>query len=338
MSMLGGMTEINRIIPEWAELWSRCHRATTFQRPQWLVPWIEVFRPSDPVFLEVRSGDRLVGIAPLLLYRRSAERVLALMGGGVSDYLDVLVDPKFDREALCAIHQFVVNEIPEWDVAEFTDIAGESPLLKSWPTARRIQGHDACPVLNLPASEEALKTVVPPHKLRNLRNARRRLERASGGQVQLANRETLADLLEIMMSLHEKRWSESSRTGMLAEDAVKQFHRCVAPQLLDAGVLRLYALRLDDRCIAAIYTMFEKATAYCYLQGYDPQFRAFSPGTQILGHVIEDAVRGGITKINFLRGREPYKYGWGATDETTFCLRESRGAVSLAVTESKVAA
>ena len=42
---------------------------------------------------------------------------------------------------------------------------------------------------------------------------------------------------------------------------------------------------------------------------------------QILGAVIEDAVKLGKRSIDFLRGREAYKYAWGAQDTPTFRLR-----------------
>jgi CelD/BcsL family acetyltransferase involved in cellulose biosynthesis len=91
--------------------------------------------------------------------------------------------------------------------------------------------------------------------------------------------------------------------------------------LLEKGVLRLYALRLRDRVLAALYALFEKEVAYCYLQGFDPEFAPFSPGAQILAAVIEDAVRHQKRSIDFLRGREAYKYSWGAQDTATYRLR-----------------
>ncbi len=39
-----------------------------------------------------------------------------------------------------------------------------------------------------------------------------------------------------------------------------------------------------------------------------------SPGTILLGAMIEEAAAEGVAELHFLRGAEAYKYAWGATD------------------------
>jgi CelD/BcsL family acetyltransferase involved in cellulose biosynthesis len=111
---------------------------------------------------------------------------------------------------------------------------------------------------------------------------------------------------------------------VLADPAIQSFHEVAAPQLLERGVLRLYGLRLNGRIIASLYTLFARDTACFYLQGFDPDYARFSPGTQLLGSVIADAVREGKHRIDFLRGREPYKQHWGAAESSTFRVQASR--------------
>jgi CelD/BcsL family acetyltransferase involved in cellulose biosynthesis len=38
----------------------------------------------------------------------------------------------------------------------------------------------------------------------------------------------------------------------------------------------------------------------------------------LIGHALEAAIAEGITAADFLRGREGYKYLWGAADSSTF--------------------
>ena len=70
-----------------------------------------------------------------------------------------------------------------------------------------------------------------------------------------------------------------------------------------------------------MYTLAERNVLYCYLQGFDPDYAEFSPGVQMIGAVVEDGVREAKQAVDFLRGREPYKYAWGAQDEPSFRLR-----------------
>src|SRR5215471_15890290 len=97
--VLRTVVEAEQIASEWRELF-RHSRATAFQSPDWLLPWMEVFSPQSIMMIEVRRAGRLLGLAPWLIYSRHSERVLAFMGGGVSDYLDLLVDPDFESQVI----------------------------------------------------------------------------------------------------------------------------------------------------------------------------------------------------------------------------------------------
>jgi CelD/BcsL family acetyltransferase involved in cellulose biosynthesis len=54
--------------------------------------------------------------------------------------------------------------------------------------------------------------------------------------------------------------------------------------------------------------------SYAYLCGFDPDFDYESPGTILIAHAIEQAVRQRDAEFHFLRGGEQYKYRWGAVD------------------------
>jgi CelD/BcsL family acetyltransferase involved in cellulose biosynthesis len=138
--------------------------------------------------------------------------------------------------------------------------------------------------------------------------------------------------------VHETRWSKSGQAGVLADEEVRKFHRRITPVLQEKGVLRLYGLRFDDQIIASLYALFENEIAYCYLQGFDPEFADFSPGSQILWAVIEAAVREHKRSIDFLRGREAYKYAWGARDVPTYRIRAHKGLSFRDTSDRRIAA
>ena len=317
--------QLRGVAPEWMDLWQRCPQAITFQRPQWLLPWIEAFSPRDTVAIEVRSQGTLVGLAPLLVYPKGTERVLAFMGGGVSDYLDILVDPQYTPQVIASIFAAVV-EIPGWDVLELTDLPWNSALLRNSISAESVCEHDICSVLNLPDTTGELLHIFSKRQRANLRNAHSRMQRAGGAPVEIASSETLHDFLEDLFRLHAARWSSTGQPGVLHDEAVKVFHRASAPALVESGVLKLYRLRMGQRTLAVIYALFDRETVLCYLQGFDPESAYFSPGTVLMFAVMEDAVKQGIRKFDFLRGQEPYKLHWRAQGQSTYRIALPRSA------------
>ena len=58
-----------------------------------------------------------------------------------------------------------------------------------------------------------------------------------------------------------------------------------------------------------------------YLSGYDAARGYESPGTLLVGAMLEEAVREGRREAHFLRGGEAYKYAWGAVDRPNHACR-----------------
>jgi CelD/BcsL family acetyltransferase involved in cellulose biosynthesis len=314
---------IRELSSGWRELFQRC-RANPFQSPEWLLPWIEVFSPEKLVLVEIRSGERAVGLAPLLIYRRDSNRVLAFAGGGVSDYLDVLVDPEFASEVIFEIGKAVLNAGEDWNLIDLTDLPHHSSLLTKQAFKSEAREHDSCSALRLPETNGELLHLFSKRQRSNLRNAHSRLQRAGGGEVQLATRETISEFLDDLFALHGSRWSELGETGVLSDPKVRSFHKSCAPRLLEAKLLHLSRLRLKQRTIAVIYSLLDRETVFCYLQGFDPQFRFVSPGTHLMFSVMSDTLERGMREFDFLRGCEIYKQHWRARNKPTYRIQLTR--------------
>src|SRR6266480_5794791 len=173
---------------------------------------------------------------------------------------------------------------------------------------------ETCPVLFLPEAVEELRKVVPRKTLRDLRQARRR-SAAAGAVVAIpANPSTVSDFMHDFFRLHEARWQPIAGHGVCCDPVVRNFHLTAAQRMLEAGMLRLYLLRVGNSTVAAYYGFTAKHTAYAYLSGFDHAFAALSPGTQIVAHAIEEAVREGVRAFHFLRGGAPYPHPCGPAD------------------------
>src|SRR2546423_15045046 len=99
------LDELERLRPEWEDLWLRSPQATPFQSPAWLLRWWKYLGPGELWVLVVREQEELIGIAPFVIHEedRSGEKQLLLFGTGVSDYLDLIVAPEKPRLALTAV-------------------------------------------------------------------------------------------------------------------------------------------------------------------------------------------------------------------------------------------
>ena len=305
---------LEAVAPEWDALWRRSTAATPFQSPHWCLPWWKRFGSDDPFAIAVRSNGGLDCFAPLYILRDedSDESLGMFLGTGVTDYLDAVVAPGADAAPL--VEAMTAADCQMWDLQQMRP---GSPLLSaalpdSW--SENVEDQDACPVLPIENAGEELQNLLSTHARKKLRYFRRGLEREGEVRYEAATIENLDAFLLALFDLHGLRWQRRGLPGVLADDVIREFHHDVARRMLDAGALRMYAMRIGDRIAAVFYGFAHHDTVYYYLSGYDPDLEKLILGNVIVAHAIEEAVRGGARTFDFLRGAEEYKYSWGAED------------------------
>jgi CelD/BcsL family acetyltransferase involved in cellulose biosynthesis len=314
--------------PDWLRLWAEVRDATPFQSPHWLLPWWRHVGRGRLATIAIRSsGGELVGIAPLYVHDNAATglRHLFPLGIATTDYLDVLVRPGCEQAVLGAVAAELMASA-DWDVFEFPQLREGSQLLfiEVPEFAHEITPGEPHPVLPLDTAAR-----IPKPMQDNVRYCRRRAERTGHLTYETADATQVPLFLDALARLHARRWSERGESGVL-DAAVLAAHAEATPRLHAAGLLRLHALRLDGEFIAVLYCLMDlperpSRRCYYYLGGFDPRRAELSPGTLLVAHAIDCAHAEGAVAFDFLRGRESYKYRWGAVDQAMFTLRLKRG-------------
>jgi CelD/BcsL family acetyltransferase involved in cellulose biosynthesis len=303
------------LAPAWWALWRRCP-STPFMSPAWTLPWWRAFSPGRLRVVAIWAGQDLAALAPLYLERGELGARLLPIGIGISDALDVLVDPAGAERASKALVAAVAGYAADWDCWELEELPGDAAALTlPIPPDCEEQGgpQRASPVLDLTAATGDPLAALPARKRRKLRMAQNRVARR-GGEVRAVGPGEVATFLDDLARLHGARWTSRGEDGVLVDDPVRCFHALALPELAAAGLARLFTLSIEGRVVGAYYGLQHGGRAYAYLGGFDPEFAFESPGTVLIGHAIADAVASGATAFDFLRGQEAYKYEWGAVN------------------------
>src|SRR5438093_7359609 len=304
---------LEEITLQWSALWNRCDAVTPFQSPCWLLPWWKHIGGEELCVVTLWIDDQLVGIAPFFIWPSPNARTLLLIGTGISDYLDVLVDPEWKDVAANAIFSWLASEGDRWDVCDFQELRDNSLLLRAAAPDGyfdETSAQSVCPVIDLATAGYSMRRKAQ----RYLRHAKKLGEL----HIEQANQQSFEEFFDALLRLHDRRWQPRGGTQALTEEKLEDFHREAARSFLGLGLLRLYVLKLNDRIIGALYGYEAKQRVYYYLGGFDPQFAKLSPGVILIGHAIEQAIASGVKEFDFLRGQEPYKYQWGAKDRKTY--------------------
>jgi CelD/BcsL family acetyltransferase involved in cellulose biosynthesis/glycosyltransferase involved in cell wall biosynthesis len=310
---IGSLAELAR---GWAHLWERCPTATPFQRPEWLLAYARVFcapgRAAEPWAIVARRAGQLVGIAPLC----TRGRTTTLLGDGISDYLDVIVDRGCTWSATDSLVSALGAHCERGNNVVLDGLKDTSPLLASSVPSScvdEVLAREACPFLQLPAGIDP----VPRAMREKVRYYRRRAERLGGVELEGATGDAARGALETLFELHGARWAARGEQGVLADSDVRTFLRDAVPALAAVGAARIGELRIGGRPAAAMLLLRDAWADAYFIGGFAPSFASVSPGTLLLACEIERARREGRAELDFLRGGEAYKYRFGARDRFT---------------------
>jgi CelD/BcsL family acetyltransferase involved in cellulose biosynthesis len=251
-----------------------------------------------------------VGLLPLY----EADAGLRLVGGvDVADYLDLIAVAGHEEAAWKALLGAIPAEGRGLDLRPVPAASPTVTLLPGLAAAAgldcRIDVDERCPVIDLPASWDAYLATLSGKDRHELRRKLRRADGA-GARVEVARTPGgIAAFMDSFLALHRKSKVGKAR---FMDARMERFFRDVGTALAGAGWAALWVLWVESQPAAALFCIEYGGSVGLYNSGFDPEARALSPGVVLIARTIEDAIGRGFRRYDFLRGDEPYKYGFGA--------------------------
>lgn len=326
--------ELNSFVPDWRSLWGRDPGALPFQSPEWLAPWWHQFGNDGLCAVVIERERKPIGFLPFYIYQDAVKRQLLPLGVGTTDYLDGVFAPECGIEEIGGAVDVLRREA-EHDELCATQLPGHSRLLdalKQRSESRDPRSSDPDSLISVSPSEgcsrmPAITISELPQKIR--RNAmyyRNRAQRCGRLELVQADESNWESIFEQLRSLHTSRWQTRGEDGVLVDRRVVSWHCEAIPLLLRAGLLRLMALKLNEKTIAVLYSLIDRErdrrAQYFYITAYSPEHSDLRPGTLLIAYAIEWAAQEGVVAIDMLRGDEGYKQIWHMEKVPTFCVTQ----------------
>lgn len=316
------------LAPEWRELAASDPAGTVFHLPEYAgVWWSELGAGRMVRLVEMREDGRLAGIAALSL---DPDGVLRFFGDlETADYLGPLSRPA-DRDAVAESLVAEALAMDGWETWEMHGLAEDSGWVEPLQRAAKHAGLDAeqrrqdvCPRVRLGGTYEDYLAALPGKLRHEIRRKARRLEAATGPYtVRESSPETLDADLERFFAMHR---SAEGQKGKFLHEGMASFFTGLAASLQNFGRLRLHFLEVSGETLAGTYAFSWHGVWSVYNSAYDHSRRDLSPGMVLMAETVRVATEEGCEVFDFLRGDEPYKYRFGASDAVLVQLVAARG-------------
>ncbi len=277
------------------------------------------------------TTDRLIAILPCYLDRSLARgKVLRLLGDGevCSGHLDLLVTATNAPRVADVLAEYLCDQTGQWDLIDFPalDITQENAKIGRLIEALAECGCSVSQMpdqngwsIDLPETWEeflALQSTSHRKQLQCLEQRVLNSQLTVWHQVKLLKEFDSA--WAIFVDLHQRRRKSLGEAGCFASPRWASFQEDVARRLLTEGRLRMSWLELAGQPVAAEYHFAGGRTTSAYQGGLDPNRLNEEPGRLSMIRTVQHAIAEGHRKFDLLRGDEPYKTHWQATQKETF--------------------
>jgi CelD/BcsL family acetyltransferase involved in cellulose biosynthesis len=324
------LTSVRGLVEEWQALHDASGDPNPFSGPDWAVTWLDHFAHGEghePFVVEVRDGDRLVGVAPL--YRRRILRgrgtVLQPIGTGdpwIGPYElpTLLAAPTHGRDVARALVSRLCEQAGAWDWATLV-LGSTAPWLEpewlpDWSftlVERRVRAAvvlDLSTGVDIYAGRRNLKE--------SFRRARNRLTRDFGAEGWSVRRVTESSSVpaawDRLVSLHNERaglgQGRPVHADVLADPSVRAYLRSVVGQMSTRGCASFYELLIGGDVVASQLVLHTGCASYSSVSGVAERAWPYSAITYLQSLVVKDAQDAGQRQVNLSIGPNQPKLRW----------------------------
>jgi CelD/BcsL family acetyltransferase involved in cellulose biosynthesis len=313
------------IEPAWRILWARCD-GFIFQGYDWIDGWCRGVQGRRDIRMQLAlawDGDRLCGVLPCAVHRRTGLRVLTWAAQLFSDYCDCLVDPADDAEEILKSLWDSLQQFGGFDLISLQQIrpdarcrfyldqmAGNGSQLQHGERSERCMRIEN----RWPDGEAFFRSLNK--KARNNHTRGKRILAELGGEVSfrfIESPEDAAPMLDESICL-KRRWLNTNDpvSPLLGPDG--SLLRAVLDGALRSGLAKIFVLECGGKVAATSVNFAYAGRMEAYFTAYDPEFDRASPGTILIVEYSRWAFDRGHAHVDFLRGEEAFKFRMANAD------------------------
>jgi len=309
----------------WNELLFSSEQNCIFLTHEWISSWWKCFSEDNSLEILTFKDEEgnLAGIAPFMIKNKTLRFIASQE---VSDYCDVITHKERRREFDENLLDYLKTTYSDVAKIELMNLKASSPTLSFLPSLAPEYGYsssyteiEVAPLLELSSSYEDYMKGLSKKNRHELRRKLKRIESLEGVKItKIKDVKELQSSLVTFIALHKE--GSLLKEKFWGKKGMSDFFQEIASRFSLQKWVELNLLFYEDRIMAALLNFSYEDTIYFYNVAFNKDYAWYSPGIFLFNHCIKEAMSEGKRKADFLRGREKYKYYFGAEDSKIFRL------------------
>jgi CelD/BcsL family acetyltransferase involved in cellulose biosynthesis len=321
-----------RLKPNWNSVYSADPDASLFLSWDWMSKWLGENR-DEWLILAAKASARAkdyVGFFPLWINTRPAKSggfltEIAMAGGNFADYTGLIVRPASADATIDAFARAI--KAMNWAAARFSRMRVSDELhdrlVRAFPRSKfdillnypmiDSAGVDnsICLVVPLPRTWDLYLAGLSANTRQHLRRLLRNLDSDPELRLSQISSRNIDSSIDILIDFWARKWSARK------VESLSVMQRLLRTKLLhyyELGILYLPVLWRGDQPLGAHASLIdgEKRVMLFFIGARDESCDTTQPALTLHAHGIRDAIEMGLTRYDFLRGNERYKYSFGS--------------------------
>lgn len=239
----------------------------------------------------VRSGDRLVLVAPLMLSRLTDSlpaTALTFMEHPETQVGDLLIAEGADASrAVDELLQYLFTKHgSEWSLLLLDKVPSESQTPRYFKSSSRAGGsvweseisHESL-ILSLNGSWNDYLAAQSPRFRKTLRNIVNRMRKLGRIDVRSYQGKRAAELIAKLFSVADASWKLADGVAITSSTKRMRFFKDLLDGAVTSEGIRIVILKVDGRPVASETQVIDRGIVYALRSDYDERYADSSPGT-----------------------------------------------------------
>lgn len=318
--------ELQKYRDAWSGLAKRCANGV-FNMPGWAFPWLASFGTSEKLFcfLFFDETDELIAIIPMMIRNNRFTSTVTFIGHPLNDCNEFIVEQKNRQAVLVRLIDELARIKDEWDIIECDCFEAWQieEIIRCDSEAKRLCFAELSPIesptLSLPGTMQEYFDSLSSKWKKNFKKCLRKIEREDTYEVEILTdyqsiRKHIAEFDKLRLDYWIQRDRLEEIPAMTRGKEFREFLYGIAGGLSQSQSLAFPCVRVNGDNIAMGLYFIGKDKIHAYMSSWNIAYQHLSPGKVVDLLMIDYAITKGITKFDFGRGNEQYKYEFAAED------------------------